>query len=162
MKKIIPQLTFDFIDWIEEQDVKEKTLIEFGSGNSTIYFSHKFKKVITYEDEPEWIDSVKSRNLENVDMKFLDYNFYKESPESFINADFILIDNNPRNNNSRLYVAQILMRKINYQNILILDNSNWNAEAYFYLRTKYKNYEDFISMNLRGDRTVTSVFYDRK
>ena len=51
MNKVIPQLTFDFIEWMEEQDTVEKTIIEFGSGDSTIYFSTKFKKVITYEDE---------------------------------------------------------------------------------------------------------------
>ena len=50
MNKVIPQLTFDFIEWMEEQDTREKTFIEFGSGDSTIYFSSKFKKVITYED----------------------------------------------------------------------------------------------------------------
>ena len=162
MNKVIPQLTFDFIEWMEEQDTREKTFIEFGSGDSTIYFSSKFKKVITYEDEFEWIEKIKSRNLGNVDVNFLDYNFYKKEPDSFKNTDFILIDNNPRNYNSRLYVAQVLMEKIDYQNILILDNGNWNGDCYFYLRTKYKSYQDFIGINPRGDRTVTTVFHDRK
>ncbi len=162
MNKVIPQLTFDFIEWMEEQETSDKTIVEFGSGNSTLYFSNKFKNVITYEDEPEWIEMIKSRNIENIHINFLDYNFYKKEPDSFKNADFILIDNNPRDNNSRLYVAQALMEKIEYKNTLILDNGNWNGECYFYLRTKYKSYDDFIGINPRGDRTVTTVFYDRK
>ena len=55
-----------------------------------------------------------------------------------------------------------LLEKIDYQNILILDNGNWNGDCYFYLRTKYKSYQDFIGINPRGDRTVTTVFHDRK
>lgn len=161
MKKAIPQLTFDCVDWIEEQDMTEKTIIEFGCGFSTIYFSNKFKKVISYEDEIDWIQMVKSKNLKNVSVNFLDYNFYKKEPNSFKNADYILIDNNPREYNSRLYVAQVLIEKINYKNILILDNCNWNADCYFYLRTKYKNFQDFIGMSLKGERTVTTVFNTR-
>ena len=75
---------------------------------------------------------------------------------------FILIDNNPRDNNSRLYVAQALIEKINYQNTLVLDNGNWNGDCYFYLRTKYNFFNDFIGINPRGDRSVTTVFYGRK
>ena len=161
MKKTIPLLTFDFIDWIEEQDTKEKIIIEFGSGDSTIYFSNKFKKVITYEDEVEWINLIKSKGIDNVVVNHLDYNFYKKEPNYFTEADFILIDNNPRNKNLRLYVAQNLIEKINYQNILILDNSNWNSDCYFYLRTKYKSFKDFIGLNYKSETTVTSVFYDR-
>ena len=162
MNKVIPQLTFDFIEWMEEQETSDKTIVEFGSGNSTLYFSNKFKNVITYEDEPEWIEMIKSRNIENIHINFLDYNFYKKEPDSLKNADFILIDNNPRDNNSRLYVAQALIEKINYQNTLVLDNGNWNGDCYFYLRTKYNFFNDFIGINPRGDRSVTTVFYGRK
>jgi len=162
MNKVIPQLTFDFIEWMEEQETSDKTIVEFGSGNSTLYFSNKFKNVITYEDEPQWIEMIKSRNIENIHINFLDYNFYKKEPDSLKNADFILIDNNPRDNNSRLYVAQALIEKINYQNTLVLDNGNWNGDCYFYLRTKYNFFNDFIGINPRGDRSVTTVFYGRK
>lgn len=161
MKKVIPGLTFDFIEWIEKQDVAQNTLIEFGSGNSTLYFSSKFKKVVTFEDEPEWLEKIVSRNLHNVEAKVLDYNFHLQNLDILTNADYILIDNNPRDNNSRLYVAEVLIKKINYQNTLILDNGNWNGEVYFYLRTKFKRYQDFIGLNPRGDRTVTSVFSER-
>ena len=95
MKKIIPNLTFNFIDWIEQQDVRQKTLIEFGSGDSTLYFSSKFKKVVSFEDEPEWIEKIVSVNLPNVEVKFLDYNFYLHDLDLIKNADYVLIDNSP-------------------------------------------------------------------
>lgn len=158
---IFPLLTYGFIEWLEEQDVKEKTLIEFGSGDSTIFFSNKFKKVITYEDNLHWLQRIKSFNLPNVEAKQLDFSFYKQNSESFKDVDFILIDNDPREMNYRLYVAEVLIEKINYRNNLILDNGNWNGEAYFYLRSKYRNFKDFIGFNKRGENTVTTIFSER-
>ena len=157
----LPQLTFDFIEWFEDQDTREKTLVEFGSGDSTIYFSQKFDKVITCEDSPYWLDRLSAANLKNVEAHILNHRFYKDNFESIQNADYILVDNNPHDFNYRFYVAQVLIRKVNYQNILILDNGNWNGDAYFYLRTKYRHYQDFIGINPRGDRTVTTVFSER-
>lgn len=156
-----PLLTYGFIEWFEEQDVKEKTLIEFGSGDSTIYFSSKFKNVITYEDDLHWLQRIKSFNLPNVEVRQLGLSFYKQNSQSFKDADFILIDNNPRENNYRLYVAEALIEKINYKNDLILDNGNWNGNAYFYLRNKYRYFKDFTGLNKRGEDTVTTIFSER-
>lgn len=156
-----PLLTYRFIEWFEEQDVKEKTLIEFGSGDSTIYFSNKFKKVITYEDDLNWLQRIKSFNLPNVEIRQFGLSFYKQDSQSFKDADFILIDNNPRANNLRLYVAEALIEKINYKNNLILDNGNWNPDAYFYLRRKYRHFEDFIGHRKSGEFTVTTLFSER-
>lgn len=156
-----PLLTYGFIEWLEEQDVKEKTLIEFGSGDSTIYFSNKFKKVITYEDDLHWLERIKSFNLPNVEVRQLGLSFYKQDSQSLKDSDFILIDNHPRENNYRLYVAEALIEKINYRNDLILDNGNWNGDVYFYLRSKYRYFKDFIGRRKTGEATVTTLFSER-
>tara|TARA_R100001129_G_scaffold186486_1_gene178421 strand:- start:2040 stop:2525 length:486 start_codon:yes stop_codon:yes gene_type:complete len=160
--KPLPLLTFSFIDWLEDQDTKEKTLVEFGCGESTIYFSKRFKKIITYEDDDYWIHFINSHNLNNVETKVFKQGFYKNDLELIKNADFILIDNHPHETNNRLYTAEVLMEKINYQNTLILDNGNLNAYAYFYLKSKYEKCKDFIGNDRQGPGAVTSVFNDRK
>ena len=35
-------LTHSFLKWLSEQDTKDKIILEFGSGGSTIYFSKIF------------------------------------------------------------------------------------------------------------------------
>ena len=40
MNKVIPQLTFDFIEWIEEQDTSEKIIFEFFSVRYTTPLIH--------------------------------------------------------------------------------------------------------------------------
>ena len=157
-----PLLTFSFVDWLEDQDTKQKKLIEFGSGESTIYFSKKFQKVITYEDDDYYAQIINSHNLHNVELRIFSHGFYKNDIESLISADYILIDIHPRETNNRLYIAEVLTEQVNYQNTLILDNSNLNADTYFYLKTKYKACRDFIGNNRQGPGAVTSVFNDRK
>lgn len=157
-----PLLTFSFVDWLEDQDIKQKKLIEFGSGESTVYFSKLFKKVISYEDDDYWAQVINSHNLHNVEVKNFQHGFYKNEIELLADADFILIDILPRETNNRLYIAEVLMEKVNYQNTLILDNGNLNIDAYFYLKSRYENCKDFIGHDRQGAGAVTSVFNDRK
>ena len=51
MRSEIPLLTLSFIEWLEKQDTKTKTLLEIGSGKSTLYFSQKFAQVKSFEDD---------------------------------------------------------------------------------------------------------------
>ena len=50
MATATPLLTTSFLNWIEKQDTKNLNFLEFGAGNSSIYFSNLFKYVISYED----------------------------------------------------------------------------------------------------------------
>jgi|TARA_R100000084_G_scaffold100971_1_gene55771 hypothetical protein len=161
MNTEIPLLTLSFIEWLEKQDTKTKTLLEFGSGDSTIYFSQKFARVKSFEDDINWLHHVEKRllpaNIHNVELYQLNLSFYLQHPNIADDVQYVLIDNNPQNI-SRLTIAKILTQKLNYKGTLILDNSNWNPEAYFYLRKFYSFYEDFGWFNYAGEETITSVF----
>ena len=118
-----PLLTFSFLEWFEKQDTKNFNLVEFGCGNSTIYFYKFFKKVTTYEDDPDYLKQIKKMKLDNVEI--FPFNFdtisnpkFKKSIEE---AHCILIDNNYKNI-SREVIAKNLIEIYNYKNLLILDN----------------------------------------
>jgi hypothetical protein len=157
-----PLLTFSFLEWFEKQDTKNFNLVEFGCGNSTIYFNKFFKKVTTYEDDPDYLKQIKKMKLDNVEIFPFNFNTisnpkFKKSIEE---AHCILIDNNYKNI-SREVIAKNLIEIYNYKNLLILDNGDWNPEAYFYLKKKYKNAYDFGWRNIKNDETITTVFADR-
>tara|TARA_R100000664_G_C2746459_1_gene134130 strand:- start:103 stop:567 length:465 start_codon:yes stop_codon:yes gene_type:complete len=154
MRSEIPLLTLSFIEWLEKQDTKTKTLLEIGSGKSTLYFSQKFAQVKSFEDDVNWLPA----NIHNVKLYQLNLSFYLQHPNIADDVQYVLIDNNPQNI-SRLTIAKILTEKLNYKGTLILDNSNWNHEAYFYLRKFYSFYKDFGWFNYAGEETITSVFY---
>lgn len=56
----IPLLTYSFMDFLENYDFSDFHLIEFGSGNSTLYFEKKFKSVTSFETNSEWYKKIKN------------------------------------------------------------------------------------------------------
>ena len=49
-----------FLDWIETQDTKDKTVIEIGTGYSLEYWTKLFGTAIGYEHDDKWIDIASS------------------------------------------------------------------------------------------------------
>jgi len=102
-----PQLSKQFLKWIEENDFVNKTILEIGSGYSTLFFSNHFKFVYSFEDNIDWflkIDSlIKERNITNVNLSMFDDNIIKnyEFIKLITSVDVFLIDNKnthiPRN-----------------------------------------------------------------
>ena len=152
------RLTHSFLKWITEQNTKDKVILEFGSGGSTIFLSKIFKHVKSFEHNNEWKLKIKKLSPINVTLYNFNFNCF---PKILKNVDYILIDNDP-NYFKREDIAKIMIEKYNYKNITILDNGNWNPICYFYLKKMYKNCQDFGWYNTYGDETITSVFSQLK
>lgn len=162
MLEPVPLLTFSFLEWFKKQDTKNLNLVEFGCGNSTIYFSQFFNKVTSYEDDPKYIKRIKNLNIPNVEIHSFDFKTIANPKfkQSIDEAHYILIDNEAKKI-SREVVAKNLIGVYDYKNIIILDNGDWNTKAYFYLKKKYQNAFDFGWRNIKNDETITTVFVDR-
>ena len=94
----IPWLTYSFIYFIQDRLKPEMSILEFGSGNSTLYWSKRVKRVESIEHDPSWYEKVKSMKLPlnaNVSLKKLgdhgDYAKYSETPDT-TNFSIILVD----------------------------------------------------------------------
>ena len=59
-----PDMRESNFKFIEKYLNKDKNLLEYGSGGSTVYFSKKVKKLIAVEHDPYWVQKV-SENLKN-------------------------------------------------------------------------------------------------
>ena len=163
MATATPLLTTSFLNWIEKQDTKNLNFLEFGAGNSSIYFSNLFKYVISYEDNEDYVNKLNAMKIPNLLVKHFNFKTI-ENPsfsKSIAEADYILIDNTT-SNISRDVVARNLISVYNYRNKIILDNGNWNPGAYFYLRKKYKNFLDFGWRNVEDEETITTIFWERR
>ena len=98
MNKPLPNLTYDFIDFFSRQELKDKTLVEIGAGESTLYWEEKFNRVISYEHNPRYFNKIKKE----LKKKTTELNLYNKdifSNEKFLEnikiADYIIIDNGP-------------------------------------------------------------------
>lgn len=56
-----PWLTPKAIDFLNENVQKYDTILEFGTGGSTVYFAKKCLKIVSIEDDELWFKKVQNK-----------------------------------------------------------------------------------------------------
>lgn len=56
--KYLPWTSYAFTHWFETKDVSDQTLLEFGSGASTLFWADHFRKVDSVESDKLWLERV--------------------------------------------------------------------------------------------------------
>ena len=157
----IPWFTYSFIYFLHEKINKNMSIFEYGSGNSTIYFSSRVTKICSLEHDEGWYQKMKDKLPKNVEYHFKPlYDCYAD----FIKCtnkryDIIIIDGR-----ERVACAKNAPEYLKDDGVIILDNS---------LREKYKVGLEYLSdlgfkrIDFRGLNpagfvlTVTSIFYKK-
>jgi len=158
-----PRLTFNFLEYFNNFNLKNSSLLELGSGDSTIYFSTKFKNVISYENDKYWFKYVKNninyKNIKNIKIKLFkkDILLKKSFFNDFKKSEYVLIDNDPLFFDRDFFC---LFSIINYNTNqkIILDNCDCNITAYNLLKKHFK-FKEFKGINKIKNTTITSIFY---
>jgi hypothetical protein len=128
-------------DLIKKYITKEDTLLEWGSGNSTIYFSGLVKKVISIEHDIDYYNqinaTIKGFNIKNIDLYYIppvDGKDRKEHLVNYINLPIkekmifnrILIDGR-----GRKHCADAIVDYIDKDTIVFIHDFNHdNVEGY--------------------------------
>ena len=133
----IPWFSYPFIDFMTPRLEKELVIFEFGSGNSTLFFAKRIKKIISIEHNIDWFNIVNKVKPENVELILTFSDALTDYLMSFrninINLDIIIVDGIHRN--ECLIEA---VSKLSQSGIIILDDSE---------RPEYKIGIDFILKN---------------
>lgn len=133
----LPWYTYPCIHFLEQRNLEDKTILEFGGGQSTLWWAKNAKKVVTFESDEHWHVCLKNMVPENVDLHFAS----EESVESCITSvtlaleekqysrfDIVIIDGLFRSQ-----LLEIAFGAIAEHGAIICDN----AEGYgFYENTK--------------------------
>lgn len=158
-----PLLTYNFLNYFVNDSLKNKTLLEIGSGDSTLFWENHFAKVISYDDNSSIHNELKSKinntktNLNLFDRNiFNDYKFLNDVQE----ADHIIIDNNP-NTIDRYYFCDFVKKYKKDNCSIILDNGTWNLSAYNCLLQDFFC-KDFPGFNKLNELTVTTIFDEKR
>jgi hypothetical protein len=161
----LPLLSEGFIKWIHEQDLTNSTLLEIGSGYSTLFFSNHFHRVNSFENDLMWYNKlqnrIKERNISNVTLNSMDVNILADEGFSQLvkTSDVFLVDNDP-NFLSRFEFVRFIHGNKKRGSIIVLDNGDWNKESYEFLRSNY-----YCLDFLRTENellTQTSVFFGER
>ena len=154
-----PCLTLSFVEYLTHSDrnLSDKTLLEIGSGSSTIFWASYFKNVYSYEDDHKNIQALNDEyEIPNNVEIFQAAPLFKKH---ICSCDYIIIDNNPNMVNREMYARKVVEYKKDDSQI-ILDNGTWNIGAYRYLRDEFFC-KDFPGFNMADEKTVTSLFFER-
>lgn len=146
----IPWFTYSALQYLNQLDLQEKTIFEWGSGYSSLYFARKSIQVISIEDNKEWYDKIIKKvsppNRLLLAKKENYVNLIKEQNKKF---DVIIIDGSLRPD-----CIKIAPDFLNDSGIIIVDNSDW-------FKTHLKSLRDrkFIQIDFRGFGPINSYIW---
>lgn len=160
----IPWYTYPAIEYFNNLDFSSKKIFEYGSGNSSSYWSEKALKVLSIEHDKDWYDKIKNHINDNQKLHLVydstDYeNSIKNESEKY---DVIIIDGIRRTECSKV-IKNYLNTNSKQGYMVILDNSDWYKETSKYLRESL----DLIEIDFHGFGPIneytwtTSIFISR-
>ena len=62
----LPWYTYPTIDFLAQRNFEGRNVLEFGGGQSTLWWSKRAQTVITIEEDAEWYERLRSRIRDNV------------------------------------------------------------------------------------------------
>jgi hypothetical protein len=64
----LPWYTYPAIDFLRARDFGDRTILEFGGGQSTFWWAERSRHVLTFEADEEWYAALRPRIPSNVDL----------------------------------------------------------------------------------------------
>ena len=156
----IPWYTYPAIEFLDNLDFSQKTVLEYGSGNSSAFWAKRSKSVLSIEHDRVWFDRISTRLAPNQSI------YLRESEGDYLEAvnrspyryDVIVIDGKYRSKCARLVQAHLAA-----DGLVVLDNSDWWKETARYLREELDLIEvDFHGFGPINDYTWTTSFFMRR
>lgn len=155
----IPWFTYPSIEYISQLDLKGKSVLEWGIGNSTLFFSKRSLHIDSVEHNEEWFKKIKGQLPSNATAYLVSESEYSTFPLTLNKKyDIIIVDGIRR--------KECLENAINLlteDGIIIYDNSDRNPQDCEMMRNK-----GFIEVDFHGFgpivnfTTTTTIFFSRK
>lgn len=67
----LPWFTYPAIDFLNARDLSGLSILEFGGGQSSLFWAGKSKSVLTFEDDEVWAAEIKAKAPENLEVVLL-------------------------------------------------------------------------------------------
>ena len=143
----LPWLSYPAIDFICSRNFEKASILEFGGGQSTLFWSARATKVLCFEADAEWRDYIATSSPENVETLLVpsDRKGQTEFVEDILNKrnelfDVILVDGM-----HRVEALETAVKYLNEGGIIICDN----AESYEFMQS-WTNHKDFQRVDFYG------------
>ncbi|WP_156914918.1 class I SAM-dependent methyltransferase [Rubidibacter lacunae] len=156
----LPWLTYPAIAFLSKRIQRDMAVFEYGSGNSTFWWSQRVARVVACEHDAKWYTSMKERVPSNVD-----YRHYEREDGKYSRAileyhrefDVVVIDGR-----DRVACAKNSLGALREDGAIVWDNSDRERyrEGYSYLLEHGFKRLDFEGHGPNETRRwCTSIFY---
>jgi hypothetical protein len=155
----LPWFTYPFIEFLNSIDLSNLNILEFGSGNSSIYWLCKQIKLTSIENDYVWFTQV----TKEMDAKGLKANLkycqtiqeYVAEAEKSGEFDIIVVDGR-----YRFDVINSMCKHFKDGSMVIFDNSDWHPNSCKLLRSQGFHQIDFPGFGpINSYSWVTSLFF---
>lgn len=123
----IPWYTFSATEFLSSIDFSDCQVLEYGSGNSTLWWQSRVKKLVSVESDRAWFDRVSKQfvNKTNVEYKFCDDRENYVNQSELEKSDVIIIDGAFRRQCSEAVTDAISGTGRARPFLIVFDNSDW-------------------------------------
>lgn len=127
----LPWYTYPAIEYISSFNFKDCDVFEFGSGNSSLFWSVRARSLISVEDDRCWFQFVDrmARKNQIVIHRDLETDYINSLPEQGRTFHVIIIDGK-----WRMRCANEAINFLAEGGMIVLDNSDWYPESSQFLR----------------------------
>lgn len=158
----VPWFTYSSIHFINQKlKLKPMRVFEFGSGNSTIWFSSRVESIISIEDSADFYSKMlkKFKSIDNItyESKELNKNYNQKILEYENEFDVIVIDGR-----ERVQCVKNSIKALKRDGVIIFDNSDRirYEESYKFLEQNQFRKIEFKGIGPIGhSEWQTSIFY---
>ena len=145
-KNYLPWFTYPAIEALDNWDLSEKRIFEYGSGFSTLFWASRAKEVFSVEHNRAWYEKVAEQAPQNVRLILAPIDKEESNPSdetrrqftAYANAiegrfDVIVVDGYARSG-VRYLCAQAALAHLESTGLIVLDNSDWLPASALLLR----------------------------
>ena len=123
----LPWYTYPAIDFLSQRNLADKNILEFGGGQSTLWWSARASSVLTIEEDLDWSERLRSKISDNVELHHVLVDHATRSVasiKSILDArvvrkfDVIIVDGHLRRE-----LTALAFQYLSQDGAIILDNS---------------------------------------
>lgn len=170
-KNYLPWFTYPAIEAINNWDLSDKRVFEYGSGFSTLFWASRAKEVVSVEHDRRWYDMISKLAPSNVRLILAPIDRDESDPSPELREQFdayagaidgrfhiIVVDGYARSR-VRYQCSQRALPHLDSNGLIILDNSDWLPASALFLRRAGLIEMDFSGPVPGNNHTQTTSFF---
>jgi len=155
-----PWYTYPALEYLKQLDFSGKTVFEYGSGHSTLFWASRAARVVSVEHNESWYDLVKSKIPAHCTLLYEpESDDYAAAIRLFPDPFDVIVIDGLVTGRTRLKCARAAVARLRPGGMIILDNSDWLPESSRALRTAGLIEVDMTGFAPMNDYTCTTSFY---